>query len=692
MKWNKICTFVAIITGMMFLTGCASRTYDSSSSEKENGPDNTQQIENNREIEENLHEKAEAAELLQDMESETEATDEEDESESGVDSYSYLPAKAPNLPVRGTEIFDFIPDGWILIDSVELDFNEDGKTDYVGVLEKDWRENEEDEHWYPRILFAVRSTLTEEFQLDFQDVNLIRTRDEGGVYGDPYEPLTADGVSFTTHTYGGSAWRWSEDYTYTYKKGTWYLTASEDTYGYGWFVTSYRMDDWEKGIGIRKEWNDDFTYMDEHWEDEVECDISYEVTLDEPPTLYQASMRWWLAPDRVTDWSVKSIEIAEGILITEDQVVLPDTRTWCDYCDENCMLYTFSIPGENEEWQYFLAMYRWGEQSVSVLTESDAPLHDLQFYKGKIYYSSEIVEEIAYKRITDGAESVVRKEDTIGVQLNRMDEDGGNHEIVYEYRCPEAEEEIMESWPPYMALIYEIGGDEIWLEVYYGNGAHPYYRMNTDGSNLRAIGQVPKDWIDAYTSIIEYKDGIRNYSIKLIDINFDGIPEMFFGMYENGGKTKSILEGYTFQDGKVSQISFLGEKTYPYELELWCNRETDELLWLSSEMFAWQNIDSYRCILLDIQEFPKVRQSTFFAYTITFNDEGIPEIYKDANGNLISKDEFHTQEEALLASYEQIEVKELNGASEDFVLSDGTQKKFDRNSFFSFANDYMEME
>lgn len=493
-RGNRISGFLTMLISMVLLSGCASMTVDHSGTNKVNGIEDTHEdqaeIENNREIEDYLHEKAGAEVLSEEEESVAKA---EEESLEDVESEIDLPGKAPKLSESGRQISDFVPEGWILMDSAELDFNEDGNVDYVGILEKEDVGQEEEWRWYPRILFAIRSHGTEGFRLDFQEANLIRTRDEGGVYGDPYNGLTAEGVSFTTHSYGGSAWRWSEDYTYTYKNGTWYLTASEDTYGYGWFVTSYSMDDWEKGIGIRKVWNDDFTYMDEHWEEEVESDISYEIILDEPLTLYQASMRWWLMPDRVTDWSVKSHEIAGGISITEDQVVPPGTGYWYDYCDEDRILYTFSLSGENEKQQYFLAMYRWADQSVSILAESATPLDDLTFYKGKVYYSSKIVEEIAYKQIKDGGESVIREEDTIGVRLHRIDADGSNSEILYEYRCPESEAEIMESWPPYVALIYEISGDEIWMEVYYGNGAHPYYRMNTDGSGLRAIGQVPKE-------------------------------------------------------------------------------------------------------------------------------------------------------------------------------------------------------
>lgn len=65
----------------------------------------------------------------------------------------------PTLSAAGQELSDFVLEGWELIDSVELDFNEDGIADYVGVQEK--------------------------------------APDEGGVYGDPYEPLTAEGIELS---------------------------------------------------------------------------------------------------------------------------------------------------------------------------------------------------------------------------------------------------------------------------------------------------------------------------------------------------------------------------------------------------------------------------------------------------------------------------------------------------------------
>ena len=37
----------------------------------------------------------------------------------------------PSLPQTGAKLDDFIPEGWTLLDSVALDFNRDGYTDYV---------------------------------------------------------------------------------------------------------------------------------------------------------------------------------------------------------------------------------------------------------------------------------------------------------------------------------------------------------------------------------------------------------------------------------------------------------------------------------------------------------------------------------------------------------------------------------
>lgn len=427
----------------------------------------------------------------------TEAKPGQEESGSGTEDDT-APGEIPLLPETAGELAGFVPEGWELMDSVELDFNEDGVTDYVGVLEAALVDAEDAWHpGKPRILFAAAGVGTEGYRLDFQDINLIRTRSEGGVFGDPYMPLTAEGTSFTTHAYGGSAWRWSEDYTYTWQEGVWRLTASETTYGYGGYITSYGRNDWMSGTGIRKERSSEFSDMEkiekildsgDDW-DSAPYDLEYELPLDGPVTLEQAGRRWWLARDRVTDWEVESVTCAAGAEISEEKITRPN-EAYLEYCDEDCVLYSFS---DRDSGQYYLAMYRFEDRTLTVAAREKGAIGSPEIYKGRIYYTAEIVENVRYKTWQDGGERTAEEEDTVGVRLNRIAYDGTGKETVFEYRYPEEEQEIRENGIPYLALNYEIGGDQIVAEVYIGDEPHPFYRMKTDGSGLERIGQVPKE-------------------------------------------------------------------------------------------------------------------------------------------------------------------------------------------------------
>lgn len=396
------------------------------------------------------------------------------------------PETIPLLPETGKELADFVPEGWEIHDSVELDFNGDGRTDYVGVLETAITETA------PRILFAIASRETGLYSLDFQDANLVRTRNEGGVFGDPYMPLTAEEASFTLRAYGGSAWKWSEESTYTYREGEWYLSLREYSYGYGPYITSYEKDDWETGVGIRRKRSDEFDRMESFLEDgeaeEPVYDVEYRLVLDQAPTLYQAGMRWWLAPERVTDWTVESVEPADGIAISADRVKHPDEVYLGGFCDEDGVLYEFS---DEDSGVHYLAGYRWQDRVLSVLAQEETSIDCIKMYKGKIYYTVEIVETVTYGVTRDGREELTEEEDTVGIRLNRINPDGTGKESIFEYRYPEAEQEVAENPMPLLLLIYEISGDEIVAEVYVGNEPHPVYRMKTDGSGVQQIGQIP---------------------------------------------------------------------------------------------------------------------------------------------------------------------------------------------------------
>lgn len=189
--------------------------------------------------------------------------------------------------------------------------------------------------------------------------------------------------------------------------------------------------------------------MEKHWElgdygESGEYDVEYEVSLDDPLTLEQAGKRSWRASDRVTDWEAATIVFATDVELSEDMVRLPDEASWIYYCDENCALYTFNTSSDTDKGFDYLAMYCWQDKVLFVLAEEEAEIDDLKFYNGKIYYSTEIVENVAYKTIQDGEEQLTEEEDTVGIRLNRMEPDGTGKETVFEYRYPGTEQEIVE--------------------------------------------------------------------------------------------------------------------------------------------------------------------------------------------------------------------------------------------------------
>lgn len=510
--------FLSVLIGAVFLfqTGCGNGSDEESSAENltedaavfdteeediamtEAEKENSALEGDRQDQEKEAGEEEEAGEAKEEIQGESgkEAGSEIDES---------IPKEVPQLPETGAKLADFVPEGWELLDSVELDFNEDDITDYVGVLQ--WAKINRDRTWwmssdyphqkYPRILFAIRSDGAEKYRLDFQDINLIYAWDEGGVFGDPYLPLTAEGASFTTHTYGGSAWRWSEDCTYVYREETWWLALSEKTYGYYEYTTDYEKNDWESGVGIRKkrssEPGDIGSYESANGEElePVECDVEYKVSLDESMTLEQAGKRGALAGERVSDWEVEKIVLAEGVELSEDRIELPG-EAFIRYCDENCALYTFGFDSDTGRRVDYLAMYCWQDKSLSVLAGGETAIDAPKIYDGKIYYTSDIVEHVKYKTMEDGTEQIAEEEAVVGVKLNRMDLDGSGKETIFEYRYQEATQEIMESRMHYLGLYYEISGGEIVAQVRLGNEPHPFYRMKTDGSRREKIGQMLK--------------------------------------------------------------------------------------------------------------------------------------------------------------------------------------------------------
>lgn len=435
----------------------------------------------------------------------TEESGKEPEEDAGEESDAEgdLGSTEPELPATGTQLSDFVAEGWELMDSVELDFNEDGIIDYVGVQEVPLDTNKDG--WQNdlslRVLFAIASDGEGQYRLDFQDANLIRARTEGGMMGDPYDGIEGEGTSFTTHAWGGSSDTWTESYTYTYRDGTWYLTASEDCYGYNSNVDDYRRDDWDSGIHIRKTRGRTANCCrGEVVIDPGVYELEYEMRLDEPLTLYQASRRWWLTLRRIRDREVRDIVMAEGIDLSEDRI---KELAKSIYYDSDCMdeNYVLGTLYDEEDGKSYLALYNWQDKSLAVLTQVEVyeegfSTPGVGIYRDKIYYTEDILETVRYNYIFCGETGIEEEDWVVGQKLLRMNLDGTEKETIFTYRYPGMDQPILEKHPPYSISIYDvsISGGEIVFGVYISDEDCPYYRMNVDGSEQRKIGQVSHEF------------------------------------------------------------------------------------------------------------------------------------------------------------------------------------------------------
>jgi hypothetical protein len=128
------------------------------------------------------------------------------------------------------EVRSFVEAGTLPIAIEHADLNGDGRMDVLLVLEKQ-RAAESDpeiEQEQRPLLILVREP---------SGVLMLRKRNEkvvycsscGGAMGDPFVGVQTARTAFTVQHYGGSAWRWSAEYTFRYSRrdDTWQLTLVE---------------------------------------------------------------------------------------------------------------------------------------------------------------------------------------------------------------------------------------------------------------------------------------------------------------------------------------------------------------------------------------------------------------------------------------------------------------------------------
>jgi hypothetical protein len=102
-------------------------------------------------------------------------------------------------------IQNFIPAGYVLLDSASGDLNRDSYRDLVLVLKKN---REEDSVDVPRPLLLLLGSAAG-YSLAGRNDNVVLCYSCGGVFGDPYQGITIKNGYFSIEHYGGSNWRWT---------------------------------------------------------------------------------------------------------------------------------------------------------------------------------------------------------------------------------------------------------------------------------------------------------------------------------------------------------------------------------------------------------------------------------------------------------------------------------------------------
>jgi hypothetical protein len=391
-------------------------------------------------------------------------------------------AKLPNLPATIKSTKDIAPKGYSLLDTKSNDFNGDGLKDIIGVLEH----SVSDTTMYPRILFIYFNN-GDGYNLNLMNPYLIRNADEGGIYGDPYEPLTANKNTFTTTAYGGSAWRWSEIRTFEFKDGQWYLLFNKDQYGYDDFETSYKYDNFQKGIGLRR-------YTEQSPEKKNPKQLRYYVKLDNQPTLEDFAYTVDFSEERIKAPEIKSVGYNNGIAhykvnpleLSESNIIARDT---------NNIVYAFN---DTDDISY-IGVYSYADGNFQIIARYDVnsknglgySISNAAIYKDRLYYVENVTKKISVRE--DG--KVSKKRDVVAMQLVSSLLDGSDRKVIFKVNNPQYKEgKIYDYGLEYFNLDFEISGDEIVANVN-GGSKNPYYRMNLQGEDRKLIGSVPKgDW------------------------------------------------------------------------------------------------------------------------------------------------------------------------------------------------------
>lgn len=129
------------------------------------------------------------------------------------------------------EVQPFVEAGTKAIAVEASDLNGDGRGDFVLVLERENPALDKDD--FPinqRPLLILLRGADGKLSAAKRNERLVMCSKCGGVFGDPFEGVSAGRNTFTVDFYGGSNWRWKYSYKFNYSRidKTWQLVRAEE--------------------------------------------------------------------------------------------------------------------------------------------------------------------------------------------------------------------------------------------------------------------------------------------------------------------------------------------------------------------------------------------------------------------------------------------------------------------------------
>lgn len=135
----------------------------------------------------------------------------------------WLPALASHAAKPPADVQAALPADQTLLAWEAADLNRDGRPDAILVSEA--RVQEEDDG--PRLLQVLLRQPDGKLKVAARSERAVMCRQCGGAFGDPFDGIDTQAGGFTLRHYGGSSWRWREDYRFAWSRRdqTWQLVA-----------------------------------------------------------------------------------------------------------------------------------------------------------------------------------------------------------------------------------------------------------------------------------------------------------------------------------------------------------------------------------------------------------------------------------------------------------------------------------